>query len=208
MPRSVLCCFLLPGPLIIVMGSSLVYWGGRYESRMRFCERYNLGGATVHWLGTGGAGVDDIDRLIAGMDTKRQPAAVVTHLGGNDLGVKTTIDIAQSLNSIQNKLSELFPHSAIFFSELVYRGAYRHSSNQPAMDKARKRVNTDLHTIAPGRVITHRLLDGTPGQLRDDQVHLTDIGNYIFVNNILRWLQGHSQWTVQWGKKVSRPSMD
>jgi hypothetical protein len=170
------------------VGSSLVCRAGRLERDRHFHCRYNLGVATVHWLGIRGAGIDAITDLLNCIYTT--PAVIVIHLGANDLGQKTIVDIVRSLDSMQDDIRARYPETRIVFSELIYRGVYRYSVNWRAMDNTRKRVNTALWALAPGRVIAHRNIDGTEGQLCTDKVHLTsEIGNVYFINNIYKFLQ-------------------
>ena len=175
---------------IWILGSSIIHHAGSFESYAQLRRRYNLERTAVHWLGIPGAGTRHLYQLVQSASTRGQPDVIVVHLGANDLGKRSTLDIIGDLWAIQSYIREGFPASLLLFSELLYRGNYRHSANLAAMDRARKRINTVLHTrIAPGRVIPHRNLDGTEGLLRADRVHLSDIGNTIYINNIFRFMQ-------------------
>ena len=156
---------------------------------MKLQERCGLQGAMVHWVGRRGAGVRGFPDLMDIVRYSGYPSMVILHMGANDIGTMSNRDISSSLLSMRDAISRTFPGCEVVISELVYRKRYRGCSDASAMDRCRRRVNTDLHKHAAGWVILHRNLDGTEGQLLVDGVHLTHIGNCLFIWNIFKYFR-------------------
>ena len=181
-------CMSVPGPHIYIVGSSLIYWAAMTERRANVQARHQLHGAAIHWVGRRGAGVAGFMDLLDVVQSRGYPALVVLHLGANDIGSRSNVDISGSLLSMRRAVLQAYPGCEVALSELVFRTHYRGGGDASAMDRCRRRINTDLHRYAPGWVVLHRNLDGTDGLLRDDGVHLTDIGNCLLINNIFKFL--------------------
>lgn len=115
------------------------------------------------------------------------PSFLIIHCAGNDIGqtrcgllrylVKTTISLLQVL----------LPGTVLIWSSILPRLEWRYSSNTKAMENSRNRINRAISsfiTLQGGKSIKYPDFQyRTPG-LFSDSVHLSFIGNDIFLNSL------------------------
>ena len=119
------------------------------------------------------------------------PHAILIHCGGNDIG---NSDSPCGLLTYEMKVSfahimyYLLPGCSIIFSSILPRLSYRFSSNIKKMDRTRKRINRFVRTHLVKRncyFIHHPDFDDMlPALFAEDGVHLSFIGNDIFINTL------------------------
>ena len=81
----------------------------------------------------------------------------------------------------------MLPTTSFIFSTILPPRSWRYSSNCIAMENARKRVNRAKRTFFQyncGYVVTHPDLEDSHTSLFKDGVHLSFLGNDIFINII------------------------
>jgi hypothetical protein len=84
----------------------------------------------------------------------------------------------------------LYPDLKLIWSEILQRRYWHNANNQVAIETSRKRVNLAiknifLNEIQKGCIIRHpNITVKEKSLLRYDGVHLSDVGNNIYLNNI------------------------
>jgi len=121
------------------------------------------------------------------------PAMILIHLGSNDIGSIKTFNLIENIETDILRLKLLFPNCRIIWSELLMRRYWHNAKKGTALEKARKRVNCAIKNfvLSEGHCeIRHpNIRAGEKTLFRHDGVHLTDIGNDIFLNNIQAGLE-------------------
>jgi hypothetical protein len=115
------------------------------------------------------------------------PRALLLHVGGNDLGNYTTKELIKHLKFAIYVVNCMLPTTSFIFSTILSRRSWRYSSNCIAMENARKRVNRVIRTFFQynsAYVVTHPDLENCHTSLFKDGVHLSFLGNDIFINII------------------------
>ncbi|XP_063410045.1 uncharacterized protein LOC134693232 isoform X2 [Mytilus trossulus] len=144
----------------------------------------------LRWAGKSGMKWDDVVGTVNSIINlcNKIPHALILHCGGNDIGnvpcgallyhVKFTIAI----------LSRMLPNCSLIWSSILPRRSWRYSSDDHAMEVTRKRINRGVRSYIlkhGGYVIKYPDFDDRhPALYSDDGVHLSFIGNDIFLNQI------------------------
>ena len=146
----------------------------------------------VLWLGSGGMRWCDLmPKFQLAMLSNSPPKMILVHLGGNDL---TTVKQGKLMGMIKKDLfymASTFPSAYIIWSDILPRLLWRDITNTPdnlrKMDQKRKRINRAGRQVTKqlnnGKAIIHEI-DTTPGLHKSDGVHLSRIGNAIFLNTM------------------------
>ncbi|VDI08973.1 Hypothetical predicted protein [Mytilus galloprovincialis] len=175
---------------IWIVGSSLVK--NAFVQARRRPGGINLGldhiGVRLWWLGKSGMRLKDLlNRIKLMLRYEEPPNYLVIHIGGNDLGEIKTGVLRNRLKHYVNNITELLLNTTLVWSQILPRLTWRYSANIDAMDRSRQRINSSLASY----IIRHgghyiRYPDISPNStfICQDGVHLTDIGNYIFINTI------------------------
>lgn len=113
------------------------------------------------------------------------PAAIVIHLGGNDLHDLSIIKIKKSIKSEIKYLREAFPTSVLIWIDILPRRVWRGNFSLNTMDSKRKRVNRF------GRCLVTRSgnsdwvlpdIDIETNFFRADGVHLNEVGLEFYLD--------------------------
>lgn len=116
------------------------------------------------------------------------PTMVLIHCGGNDIGLFSSYELIFDMNFALYVISKMLPGTKIVFSSILPRNIYRYSDDLDAMDRTRRRVNRGVRRyimLNNAYVIYHPdFNDSYKGLFKEDQVHLSYIGNDIFINTI------------------------
>ena len=122
------------------------------------------------------------------------PAAVVVHVGGNDIMETPLHEMRQKANEILLETKLLFPYSHIFYSEAFCRKKYRNEDLVGAAERSRKAYNTRVKAMCNREnigIITHKNI--TFAHLRDG-VHLNLNGEELFIHNIKAAISKLNDW--------------
>lgn len=182
------------------MGSSIV--------RDAFTETHNrLGGRNlglqrlnvdIWWQGRGGMVVFDIKkRIMTLLSYEDPPQFIILHLGANDIGDIKIGYLRNHLKVIINWLQRKLPATTIIWSQILPRLKWRYSHDSDAMEKARYRLNNSIATHVMnlgGLYIRYPDIKSDRVFLESDGVHLTKLGNNIFLNTI----QGALEYFIQY----------
>lgn len=107
------------------------------------------------------------------------PSYIVIHIAGNDIGKTRFGFLVYKLKRIISCLSLMLPKTMLIWSQILPRRHWRFSNNGAAMERLRRRLNSTIGAH------TRRWLHTLSSQfLLPDGVHLTSLGNEIFLNNL------------------------
>ena len=188
---AVFCPLLISGSrtgLVWIFGHSYVCWGARRgdarpEGRQLGFSRQE---ACIRWLGVPGMlwerMLPEVQRFA---QRDRPPDVLVLHVGGNDLGRRTMMDIMQDIKADVERLMVEFPGMVIVWSDMVARTTWRMARSVEGINRARKKINNEISKFIVKRgglaVRYFELEQDTWRYLRRDGVHLTDVGIDMWV---------------------------
>ncbi|CAG2248065.1 unnamed protein product [Mytilus edulis] len=173
-----------------IVGSSLIR-NAFVHARSR-TGGVNLGlhriGVKIWWQGYGGMGLKDLESTIKRlMKYEKAPKYLVLHIAGNDL-LKTKLGFLRNeIKTTLEKVQSYLPNSSIVWSQILPRTNWRHSISQDSMMACRIRINSAIASFVlknGGHYIKYPDILPNSTFLKEDGVHLTDLGNDIFLNNL------------------------
>jgi len=128
-----------------------------------------------------------VETILRSMFTWRgPPKMLIIHCGGNDIPTKQNGDLIFEIRQGLSNIMSLMPYSIIIWSSILPRKEWRYANNNDAAERARKRVNRAVRRFLHkfnGKVIHHPdLEDLHPTLFNNDGIHLSYIGNDIFIN--------------------------
>ncbi|XP_061489540.1 uncharacterized protein LOC133387851 isoform X2 [Rhineura floridana] len=181
-------------PCILLCGHSMVFWAGRRAAKSRFGTQLGLSQcAAVRWLGRRGMRWDGLlPALFQPAVELVVPQVLVIHLGGNDLGLlKGKALIEQACGDLR-AIARRWPGVHLVWSDILPRRKWNCTGDPRGMDRARKKVNRQIQRALcdlGGSVIHHPEVGHDRLELfRPDGIHLTDMGNDIFLGDLQRGL--------------------
>ena len=177
--------------LIWVIGSSLVANAAQHVVQRPSGK--NLGfekwGIQVIWVGMPGMSWYSMVSLVHAMvNAFGVPRALLLHVGANDIGAWSTKELIYHMKFALFIIKRMIPGCALIYSCMLPRTLWRYSANYNAMERSRKRVNRGVRTYLlnnGGYVLKHLDLDdGHTALFAPDGIHLSFLGNDIFINAI------------------------
>lgn len=122
------------------------------------------------------------------------PDLIVIHLGENDLVRSTGLSLLKSMKGDLGWILRCWPRAHIVWSALLPRRVWRGARKPGAIDKARKEVNREVAEFCAGRGISRLCHDlivfEVPALFRADGVHLSFLGNEIFLSDLYDAVHG------------------
>lgn len=174
------------------MGSSIVRRASDHTASRPTGHHLGLDnyGYVVTWIGMGGMKIYDLNNAITGMiNIKGQPDVILIHCGANDIlncplrGVLYTMKV-----ELVHLMHRVAPGTSIIYSEMLPRLKWLNSYNDQLVEKTRKRLNRGMRKFLLPRqcyIIRHPDFDDKyHGLFDEDRVHLSFIGNDIFINSL------------------------
>ena len=153
----------------------------------------NLGlhklGYKLIWAGMSGMSVYDVVPIVQNMiHLYGLPHAVLIHCGGNDVGKVNCAKLLFDIKFMLYVVGRMIYGRRVIFSSILPRLEWRHSDNAKAMDVTRKRINRGVKSYlnkTGGYTIIHEDFENKPESfICSDGVHLTYIGNDLFLNSL------------------------
>ena len=149
--------------------------------------------AQTEWLGVGGMRWHSISPLFLNwVFSKRSPPDVVLiYCGGNDLGKRKCRDLVTAMKDDMEYLHWRFPKLRIVYSAITQRrrwGTRQRAFPPRGLDRARKWVNSKMAYFMPtvnGVFVHHHHIRWYKKELYCDEVHLSDRGHDILINNFV-----------------------
>ncbi|KAJ8304403.1 hypothetical protein KUTeg_017986 [Tegillarca granosa] len=173
---------------ISFVGSSIVYWAQRRAlsrpvGRNLGLEKY---GVQIRWCGIRGMKWSQLlTRIQRDLRNFLCPQYLEILLGSNDLVSRASDVLRWELKLDLLSLSKL-PNTTVVWSCILPRLFWYGARSQVAIDNVHKRTNREIssHILKlGGRIITQSdLSDKETGCYRFDGIHLSDIGNDIYLN--------------------------
>lgn len=146
----------------------------------------HLQGIDVHWEFMPGMKTCHLySRIYHLLGKLSPPDLIVIHVGGNDIGQSplnnTEILAISTLSEIQ-----AMTNAKLVWSQILPRLVYRNEQNHTKLNKARRRFNTTLarYCIQMGGAYIRHPQIIEKAYLFRDHVHLSEIGNDMFINNL------------------------
>ena len=118
------------------------------------------------------------------------PQILIIQLGSNDLGIVKGKELIKLIRCDILRLMTLYPDLKLNWSVILQRRYWHNANNQVAIETSRKRVNLAiknifLNEIQKGCIIRHPNITVKDKSLfRYDGVHLSDVSNNTYLNNI------------------------
>ncbi|KAJ8321181.1 hypothetical protein KUTeg_001306, partial [Tegillarca granosa] len=172
------------------MGSSIIYWACRMANRLlsRHLRLEHLG-VHISWFGKRGMIWEDVLLTVSHKLTYLPPPKVlILHVGANNIPSTNTGILCNRIKQDIHQLAIWMPDCFVIWSDLICRLNWRREISIQTLERKRKRINRmgrGVSTNAGGSFIKHPdITFDCPGLFRPDQVHLSDIGNAIFLNDL------------------------
>lgn len=186
-----LTTFFVGSTSVWILGSSIIKHAWLHSKNRP--GGTNLGleriGVNLIWQGYSGMKLCQLKRRVRNLlKFVDPPSYIVIHCGGNDIGEFPILEIRRLARSAIEFLNQILPNTVIIWSQILPRSNWRYSTDCTAMDTARIRLNNSAATqcIHLGgsyikypdlKVVKHALWSS-------DGVHLSKLGNEIFLNGI------------------------
>ena len=149
-------------------------------------DRHNI---TVNWYGKSGMVWEDVETKVRSLVQELgAPDILVIHCGGNSIGTCSLRGLQGFMKRIISNIFNMLPtYSKIVWSQILPRSYYIYMFSHVAAEKARKRINSSLSNFIRARggcYINYPDLNECDRKLYRDGTHLTDIGQFLFLNTI------------------------
>lgn len=122
------------------------------------------------------------------MGLDRAPDVVVIHVGGNDLGSRTSREILRDIKIDCLRLLSSYPGIILVWSDIVARRVWRHARSPSGLNKARAKLNRSIGRFIArngGIAVRHKDLEIVDDSLLwSDGEHLNFIGLDIWMLGI------------------------
>ncbi|XP_040181606.1 uncharacterized protein LOC120936645 [Rana temporaria] len=176
---------------IWIIGHSFVHW-----AHIRACQRCYSSNLSlppdsfkIFWKGIRGLRWDNLCHHISNLShSLPYPDILIIHLGGNDIGKYSTLDLIFKIKRDLQHIHLSFPSTKIIFSEMIPRFLWLSFPENRSLEKIRRRVNHSIEKFMPilnSFSYRHTELEGGfSGLYRSDGIHLSDIGLDIFNSDL------------------------
>lgn len=145
-------------------------------------------GMSLWWQGKGGLTLRKLKGRIRFLMTLEElPQFIVIHIGGNDIGYISVGHLNYLLRRFMFWLSEQMPQTTLIFSQILPRNTWLYSNKNECMEKCRRRINSTMGrfmTKNGGCYIKYPDIKPTKHFIKRDGVHLTTLGNNVFLNTL------------------------
>lgn len=170
-----------------ICGHSYVFWAEKRALERSFGPQLGirLEDAKLHWLGKSGMVWDQLVPIL--LHTRRRltdPDILVIHLGGNDLGTASNLDVMNRMKKDFGLLKQIFKNTILVWSNIIPRKVWNQEIPHKVMERSRRILNEEMGYFMQyigGTVIQHDLLvPDSPGLFHLDGVLLSQSGTDIF----------------------------
>lgn len=147
----------------------------------------------IWWNGKGGMLSSMLRKHINSMLLQESsPHFLLIHVGANDLGNLSLLDLRHNLDEILQCVQTDLPSTRIIWSQMLPRLKWRYSQDKKAMQKGRYRVNNKISSLvlkSGGYYLRHPGILRVPKFFDDDGVHLSEFAQSVFLLQIQKGLQ-------------------
>lgn len=148
-------------------------------------------GFSIYWRGQGGMSLDNVVYHVEELQKMQGiPDVLLIHCGGNDIGQGgSLLEICELVKGTLKFIKQLLPHTLLVWSQILPRYNWRSEFDSVDNNRARLRINrAAAHTTLKdlgGCYLTYPEISlNTPEMFLGDGVHLSDLGNNVFLNYI------------------------
>ena len=177
--------------LVWVVGSSIVknafvHARQSYDGVHLGLKRRNV---KVWWQGKGGMKwAEVLPRIKYLLTFESPPKVLIIHCGGNSIGQVLSHKLRLQIKSGIIEISSLLPETKIVWSQILPRQIWRYSDNAKSMNLTAARINNFAASFCcklGGAYIKYPEISWDErGMFNSDGVHLSPIGNDIFLHHI------------------------
>lgn len=151
-------------------------------------------GINLWWQGYSGMRLNHLKSKLRTLSSLEDtPDVIVLHVAGNDLGAYEIGDLRYFLRAQLRYIKRNYPNTKLIWSQILPRTNWRHSKNNEAMEKARKRLNSYAATRTigmGGAYIKYPNIYLANTELWSaDGIHLSNVGNERFLNSLQHALE-------------------
>lgn len=173
-----------------IVGSSIISRAQKY-SNSTCGEKLDLQHINVIWAGRSGLKWEDLELYLNNLLHRfngNAPHALVIHCGGNSIGLQSLKKLQIEMKSLLRKIHTLMPNTLLIWSDILPRQSWRHMLSNIAAENGRQRINCSLGSfvrrVLQGALIMHPDIKPDQTKLFCDGVHLSNLGNSLFINSI------------------------
>lgn len=181
---------------IWIIGSSIIKRAAEHAenrpigSNLRFdTNLYN-----VIWMGYPGMHWESVNSIIrAALNWRGTPSFILIHCGGNDITQVPNQELLYNMRLTFYNLRVLLPYTTLIFSYVLPRLEWKNAFNVKKIEKSRRRLNRGVRSYLSKigcKSIKHLdFEDKYVGLFDNDKVHLSFVGNDLFLNDLQSALQ-------------------
>lgn len=126
-----------------------------------------------------------VPRISYLLNFESPPDILVIHCGGNDIGAIELLDFRRQIRASLFDIMTMLPSTKLVWSQILPRSSWRYSKNIEAMNRSAARLNNFAAWIciqSGGSYVKYpEILWNMPGLFSEDGVHLSNIGNEVFL---------------------------
>lgn len=146
-------------------------------------------GCRVIWAGVSGLRYSQVLHIANSLrQCTPTPNYLIVHFGGNDIGSENCGLLRKNLMQTMLHLMQMFPTTTIVYSSILPRLKWRCALDSRVVEKCRNRINRAMVRFAiqhGHKAIKHLdFNDRLPGLFLPDLVHLSPVGNDIFLTTL------------------------
>ncbi|XP_062574087.1 uncharacterized protein LOC134235928 [Saccostrea cucullata] len=176
---------------IWIIGSSLIFWAQKY-AQQRMLNNLGFESHRIIWHGIRGMVWSQLYPTIQKkLKDNNPPTILVIHCGGNDIGNphNTLKGLQMYMKSTIVNISQLMPKTVIVWSHILPRSNWTLCLSNNDGENWRRRINSALATFVVKKMCGASIkypdiLKRHVALFRKDGVHLSDLGNDLFVNSL------------------------
>lgn len=172
------------------MGSSIISRAESYSSSTPG-ENIDLHHINVIWAGRGGLKWEDLEQHLNTILLRFKgiaPHALVIHCGGNSIGIKSLKKLQLHMKSSLRKIHTLMPNTLLIWSDILPRSSWRYMLSNISAENCRKAINVKIGSfvrhVLQGALIMYPDIQSRQTKLFCDGVHLSNLGNSLFINSL------------------------
>ena len=182
-----------------ILGSSYIFWAEQRASRRGIVKDLGVKGVqSIKWVGRRGMRWHQLMHEFQYLTMHAPPPKVlVLHLGANDI---TTVRCSHLRNCMRGDIllmNETFPETKVVISAMIQRCNWASDIDLKKIENKRKTLNRFLRRLAAyigGGFVPHEdLRADTLGFYFHDGIHLSDVGNDLFLMGIRDALEKYIQ---------------
>lgn len=146
-------------------------------------------GMSIWWQGYGGLTLSNLRQKINLLSKlSAEPDVIVIHCGGNDIGFTPLTEMFSTFKSLLFFLQSRFSKTRLIWSQILPRMKWRYSQDSAAMNRSRIRFNSfaakSVLNCGGGYIKYPDILPISVNLFLPDQVHLSEVGNNVFLNTL------------------------